>query len=540
MIKKRRFKIALSYSSEKRDYVRQVAELLAKNFDKKVIFYDEWYEAELARINLDSHLQNIYYKEFDLLVPFLCSEYKAKQWCGLEWRAIQAIIKERNYENIMLLRFDDTKLPGLFSQDGYIDLRNKTPSQIANLICQRLNQNFQFQSVELNSQKIDITRLPVTQGTLWGREQELQILDESWKNIDINILCLTALGGAGKSALITKWLLNLRDQAWLKAEYVFGYSFYDREDSKGWLQSGSFIEEALKFFNIQSDTSISAWDKGKILAEFIIKKRSLLILDGLEPLQKASGEIQEQSLQSLLRHLSISNGNGLCIITSRINLSNQFWIHIDNKKVVSYKLKNLSNKSSISLLKSKGIYGKEKCFSKLAKAVHGHALSLSLLGNNIRDLYNGDLAKYCTGEVNFKIVNYQSQSIMKYYEEFLSSSSELVILYIIAVSDLSLSVQDIDRLKQCNKIIICYFLLTSEEFLSDFRKIDKLEKRRAINHLAELDLIFQVDFKSPINLNIDTIKFDCHPLVRQYFKNRFRERWPRTWYKIRKDLNKLV
>lgn len=135
---KKRFQVALSFPGEKREYVRQVAELLGQSLGRDAVFYDEWHEAELARISLDNYLQKIYRCDSELVIPFLCKEYESKQWCGLEWRAIQEIIKERQGDGIMPLRFDDTRIPGLFGQDGYIDLSKRTPSQLAILIIERL------------------------------------------------------------------------------------------------------------------------------------------------------------------------------------------------------------------------------------------------------------------------------------------------------------------------------------------------------------------------------------------------------------------
>ena len=69
---------------------------------------------------------------------FVSAEYEAKQWCGLEWRAIRDIIKQRRDEDIMPLRFDDTEISGLFSVDGYIDLRERDPEEVADIIFDRL------------------------------------------------------------------------------------------------------------------------------------------------------------------------------------------------------------------------------------------------------------------------------------------------------------------------------------------------------------------------------------------------------------------
>lgn len=48
----KRFKVALSFTGERRDYISQVAELLAAELGKDKVFYDAWYKAELARPNL--------------------------------------------------------------------------------------------------------------------------------------------------------------------------------------------------------------------------------------------------------------------------------------------------------------------------------------------------------------------------------------------------------------------------------------------------------------------------------------------------------
>ena len=45
----KRFKVALSFPGEQRNYVLQVAELLASELGKNKVFYDAWYKAELAR-----------------------------------------------------------------------------------------------------------------------------------------------------------------------------------------------------------------------------------------------------------------------------------------------------------------------------------------------------------------------------------------------------------------------------------------------------------------------------------------------------------
>jgi len=137
-IKNKKFKVALSFPGEKRKYVKAVADKLIDEIGEETVFYDNFYEAELARPNLDTLLQNIYHKNSELIVVFLCREYDEKEWCGLEWRAIRDLIKKNNDDKIMLLRFDDADIDGVFSIDGYVDLRNIEPQKAAELILRRI------------------------------------------------------------------------------------------------------------------------------------------------------------------------------------------------------------------------------------------------------------------------------------------------------------------------------------------------------------------------------------------------------------------
>jgi len=141
--KGKRFRVALSFSGEHREFLAEVANCLAGDLGPELIFYDKNYEAELARLNLDIYLQKIYHDDSDLIAIFLCAEYEKKDWCGLEWRAIRDLIKKRNSDAIMPFRFDSTEIPGLFSIDGYVAIGQRTPNDVASLILQRLNHNEQ-------------------------------------------------------------------------------------------------------------------------------------------------------------------------------------------------------------------------------------------------------------------------------------------------------------------------------------------------------------------------------------------------------------
>ena len=134
-----KFKVALSFPGEKRAYVSQVAHLLRSQLGADTVFYDYDYQAQLARPNLDTLLQDIYLNNSELIVVFLCSEYSEKEWCGLELRVIRDIIKSKQDERIMFVRFDDSHIEGVFSIDGYIDAIKFIPEKVSDFIIERIN-----------------------------------------------------------------------------------------------------------------------------------------------------------------------------------------------------------------------------------------------------------------------------------------------------------------------------------------------------------------------------------------------------------------
>jgi hypothetical protein len=137
----KRFRVAFSFAGEKRQFVEEVAQILVRQFGQDAILYDKFHEAELARPNLAIYLPKLYAEEADLVVVVVCMDYHAKEWCGLEWRAIYGLLMKRFDHLVMLMRFDRVELEDLYGLPGFIDLEDKTPAQAADSILERLASN---------------------------------------------------------------------------------------------------------------------------------------------------------------------------------------------------------------------------------------------------------------------------------------------------------------------------------------------------------------------------------------------------------------
>jgi Protein kinase domain/NACHT domain len=152
--------------------------------------------------------------------------------------------------------------------------------------------------------KISVAKLPVTGSELFGREEDIAFLDDAWANKDVNVVTIVAWAGVGKSTLVNHWLRRMAAKNYCAAQLVFGWSFYRQGTSADTASADEFLDAALHWFGDPDPRLGTAWEKGERLAKLVVHRRTLLILDGLEPLQNPpgpqEGRLREPSLQALL------------------------------------------------------------------------------------------------------------------------------------------------------------------------------------------------------------------------------------------------
>jgi hypothetical protein len=246
----------------------------------------------------------------------------------------------------------------------------------------------------LPPEKISLGKLPSTNPELFGRETELKLLDDAWANPKTNIIGFVAWGGMGKTALVNSWLGKMRADNFRGAERVFGWSFYSQGASEGKQASADvFIASALRWFGDPEPEKGTPWEKGGRLAEYVKKQKTLLILDGIEPLQAPShepGKIKDPALSTLVRELAHDN-RGLCIITTRLDVDNIK--DFTGTSVENIHLEKLSDEAGMELLKHLGVKGTDDEIKQAVRDFGGHALALTLLGTYLSKVYKGDVRK---------------------------------------------------------------------------------------------------------------------------------------------------
>jgi hypothetical protein len=234
---------------------------------------------------------------------------------------------------------------------------------------------------KLGPKKISIARLPVTGGDIFGREEDIAFLDHAWAKKDVNVLTIVAWAGVGKSTLVNHWLRRMAADHYRSADLVFGWSFYRQGTGGDTSSADEFLDAALSWFGDPDPRLGTAWEKGERLAKRVAHRRTLLVLDGLEPLQNPpgpqEGRLREPAIQALLRELAAFN-KGLCVITSRTPVADI--ADHEGSSALSRNLEQLSSDAGAKLLRALGVHGHEAELRSASDEFRGHCLALTLLG----------------------------------------------------------------------------------------------------------------------------------------------------------------
>src|SRR6201987_509425 len=217
------------------------------------------------------------------------------------------------------------------------------------------------QRKRLGPEKISVARLPITGSDVFGREEDLAFLNDAWANQHVNVVTIVAWAGVGKSTLVNCWLRRMAAEHYRAAQLVFGWSLYRQGASGGISSADEFLDAALTWFGDPDPRLGTAWEKGERLAKLVAHQRTLLILDGLEPLQNPPGPqegcLRDPSLQALLRELAVFN-NGLCVITTRFSVAD-IAEHV-HSSVLRRDLEQLSNDAGAKLLLALRVKGTKR------------------------------------------------------------------------------------------------------------------------------------------------------------------------------------
>jgi tetratricopeptide (TPR) repeat protein len=377
-----------------------------------------------------------------------------------------------------------------------------------------------MQAALRREQRVAPTRLRHAADRLFGRETELAALDAAWADPAIHVVTLVAWGGTGKTSLIHRWIAGLATRNYDGADY-FDWSFYSQGTrDQGGASADAFIDAALRFFGDEemADSVRSPWDKGARMAQLVTERRTLLVLDGLEPLQHPpgplAGELKDPAVTALLKRLAQRNA-GLCVVTTRERVKDLS--AFEESTAPRRELERLANEVGVELLNSLGVHGAAADLKQLVEDVRGHALTLNLLGGFLRDAHGGDVRRrdlVRLEEADAEIQGGHAFKAMEAYLRWFAGEGEkgkrlLDVLHLLGLFDRPAASELLAVLRRPPAI----------PGLTDaIAGLSEAQWNLAVARLGECRLVAE-----------DEDTFDAHPLVREHFGRRLRERNPAAW-----------
>ncbi|MDR6983163.1 pimeloyl-ACP methyl ester carboxylesterase/tetratricopeptide (TPR) repeat protein [Rheinheimera pacifica] len=380
-------------------------------------------------------------------------------------------------------------------------------------------QLLQSRGYDFVGERIHSDRLPTVKGAFFGRIDELKLLNDAWAGNGNRIVQFIAPGGTGKTKLLRHWLDHTAG-----IDALLAWSFYSQGSSENKQVSATpFFSHAFEKLGSTRTSFATDEDKGEYLAELLLVKRCVLVLDGLEPLQHVGrgmqGELKDRAIRQLLKSLA-SHNNGLCIITTRIAVHEL----CDRAHVVRYDLQNLTPDDGVLLLQSLGVTGSAAELHKAVQEYGCHALALSLLGNVLRLRHQGNVLKRDTLKALPVDAKGSKESrhafkVMQAYEEWFAGETELALLYLLGLFDHPISLEVLQ--------VLCAAQIP--HLTADIEEDAWLEALAALRE--EHHLLAQQDGQ---NGQMDNL--DCHPLIREYFGQQLQNRLSDAWQQAHKTL----
>jgi tetratricopeptide (TPR) repeat protein len=217
-----------------------------------------------------------------------------------------------------------------------------------------------------------------------GRTEELARLDRWAADPQVALIGITAWGGAGKTALVTRWVQEGGAASRPGLRGVFGWSFYADPSAEHW------AEELLQWAHEQLGFSVVG--TGRVAAAVKVLLRAaplLLVLDGLERVQEGPagdgfGRLLDGALREVLADVCQQSSGGLVVLTSRFPFADLETYDGASARMLEVPPFTPAEGSHL-LAAAGGTWLAETERQGLVAAVDGHALAVGVLAGLLAD-----------------------------------------------------------------------------------------------------------------------------------------------------------
>ncbi len=211
---------------------------------------------------------------------------------------------------------------------------------------------------------------------LIGRDEEMSTLGFAWAHQRVSCVHIHGFGGIGKTALLDTWFVERESRHFCGAEFVFSWSFSQSENLNVQEHEAQFLNAAMSWLGLSQHARGSAVERAKRICEAIGSRRTLLILDGLEVLQRIAGGrgvLEAAGVQHLIVE-RMKDGASLLVLSARLAIS-----PLQSAKagrVLDLALGGLKQEEGIEFFEERGILVDPFIAQELNEHFCGHPLLL--------------------------------------------------------------------------------------------------------------------------------------------------------------------
>ncbi|WP_437759591.1 hypothetical protein [Sorangium sp. So ce1389] len=239
-----------------------------------------------------------------------------------------------------------------------------------------------LRAARLGPRCVALGSLPSPEQGIVGREQEKTALNDALVNPAVHVVVVVGEGGSGKTQLVRTWLDGLQPN-YGEVDAVISCSIED-QDGGGAPSASAAVSVLLSAFGEKpSEHPLESVNR---LVRRVRDRRTIVVIDGLEPLLDERGNLIDRPMRLLVRELASQMNGGLCVITTRPPFE-----ELHGSGVLRIPLSPLDSTSAIHVLRSRGVRGSDEQLARAADLLRHHALSLSLVGDYLSEAHAGDI-----------------------------------------------------------------------------------------------------------------------------------------------------
>jgi len=364
--------------------------------------------------------------------------------------------------------------------------------------------------------------MPGETGDLFGREEALRWLDHAYANSDISVLALVGFGGVGKSALVRHWLETRFSEVEEALPRFLGVSFYSqgtREQEAG--SSDQFLIQSLELLGEEHVAAKSAWDRGQRLAELLTEKPTVLVLDGLEPLQRGpgphhlEGQLKDPGVHAMLAHLAEHPGKVLTIVSTRVPLTDD---DLQSTSFVQKSLDILSPEAARDLMLARSVRGTDGEIAKAVEYLGRHPLALVMAAEYLHTFAEGDVNRlYEIPLLSEKTKEGRhAKSVMGAYEKSLELDGDPLDVELLGILGL------FDRPTKWEWLKALSTAPPIKNVTDHLVNATDRELWESISRLRQWGMLADPG-------SLEAPQLDAHPLIREYFGERLKKQSKKGW-----------